>query len=198
MTLEGRLPVDVVRVLQEMRKRTFSWCRLLPLVRNSSICWTPGIFSGTYQRCRRRDEGEQRSGLLGQRLIAYVIDAIIVFLVLLILVAITVVPFLVLSGPSVFGTILGSVFTFLFGMIPFLYFVAFEVLAGASIGKRVMGLKVVASGGRAPNAVEALVRNVSKLYWLLLLLDVIVGLAVSKTYTQKYTDKLMDTSVVDA
>ncbi|MGD0477937.1 MAG: hypothetical protein ABSB29_07210 [Nitrososphaerales archaeon] len=45
---------------------------------------------------------------------------------------------------------------------------------------------------------EALVRNVSKLYWLLLILDIIVGLAVSKGYTQKYTDKLMGTSVVDA
>lgn len=133
-----------------------------------------------------------------RRVIAYVIDAIIVFFVLLILVAIAIVPFLVLSGPGVFGAILGSVFTFLFGVILFLYFVVFEVLAGASIGKRVMGLKVVASGGRPPNAVEALVRNVSKLYWLLLILDVIVGLAVSKGYAQKYTDKLMGTSVVDA
>ena len=133
-----------------------------------------------------------------RRVIAYVIDATIVFFVLLILVAIAIVPFLVLSGPGVFGAILGSVFTFLFGVILFLYFVVFEVLAGASIGKRVMGLKIVASGGRPPNAVEALVRNVSKLYWLLLILDVIVGLAVSKTYTQKYTDKLMGTSVVDA
>lgn len=133
-----------------------------------------------------------------RRVIAYVIDAIIVFFVLLILVAIAIVPFLVLSGPGVFGAILGSVFTFLFGVILFLYFVVFEVLAGASIGKRVMGLKVVASGGRPPNAVEALVRNVSKLYWLLLILDVIVGLAVSKGYAQKYTDKQMGTSVVDA
>jgi len=79
-----------------------------------------------------------------------------------------------------------------------LYFAAFEVLAGASVGKQVMGLKVVASGGRAPNAMEALVRNVSKLYWPLLILDIIIGLAVSKNYTQKYTDKLMNTSVVDA
>jgi len=132
-----------------------------------------------------------------RRVIAYVIDAVIVFLVLLILVAIAAVPLLVLSGPGVFGAILGGVFTFLLGVILFLYFVAFEVLAGASFGKRIMGLKVVASGGRAPNVVEALVRNVSKLYWLLLILDVVVGLAVSKTYTQKYADKLMGTSVVD-
>jgi hypothetical protein len=41
-------------------------------------------------------------------------------------------------------------------------------------------------------------RDVSKLCWLLLILDVIVGLAVSKGHTQKYTDKLMGTSVADA
>jgi len=133
-----------------------------------------------------------------RRVIAFVIDALIVYFVVGLLVILAAASFLVLSGPGVFGAVLGGVFTFLAGVILVLYFVAFEVLAGASIGKRVMGLKVVASGGRAPNAVEALVRNVSKLYWLLLILDIIVGLAVSKSYTEKYTDKLMGTSVVDA
>jgi len=133
-----------------------------------------------------------------RRVVAYGIDGVIVFLVLGILAALAALPFLVLSGPGVFSAILGSVFTFLAGVVLVLYFVAFEVLAGTSIGKRVMGLKVVASGGRAPSVTEALVRNVSKLYWLLLILDVIVGLAVVKGYTQKYADKLMGTSVVDA
>jgi len=133
-----------------------------------------------------------------RRIVAFVIDAVIVYLVLGILVALAALPLLVLSGPGVFGAILGGVFTFLAGAILVLYFVAFEVLSGASIGKRVMGLKAVASGGRPPNAVEALVRNISKIYWLLLILDVVIGLAVSKGYTQKYADKLMGTSVVDA
>ncbi|MGD0477692.1 MAG: RDD family protein [Nitrososphaerales archaeon] len=133
-----------------------------------------------------------------RRVIAFVIDAFIVYFAVGLLVILVAASFLVLSGPGVFVAILVGVFTFLAGAILVLYFTAFEVLAGASIGKRVMGLKVVASGGRAPNAVEALVRNVSKLYWLLLILDIIVGLAMSKSYTQKYTDKLMGTSVVDA
>ncbi len=132
-----------------------------------------------------------------RRVIAFVIDALIVYFAVGLLVILAAASLLVLSGPGVFVAILVGVFSFLAGAILVLYFIAFEVLAGASIGKRAMGLKVVASGGRAPNAVEALVRNVSKLYWLLLVLDVIVGLAVSKSYTQKYTDKLMSTSVVD-
>jgi uncharacterized RDD family membrane protein YckC len=133
-----------------------------------------------------------------RRVVAFVIDALIVYFVVGLVVILAAASFLVLSVPGVFDAILGDVFTFLVGVILVLYFAAFEVLAGASVGKQVMGLKVVASGGRAPNAMEALVRNVSKLYWLLLILDIIVGLAVSKSYTQKYTDKLMSTSVVDA
>ena len=133
-----------------------------------------------------------------RRVIAFVIDALIVYFAVGLLVILAAASFLVLSSPGVFVANLVGVFSFLAGVILVLYFVAFEVLAGASIGKRVMGLKVVASRGRAPNAVEALVRNVSKIYWLLLILDIIVGLAVSKSYTQKYTDKLMSTSVVDA
>jgi uncharacterized RDD family membrane protein YckC len=132
-----------------------------------------------------------------RRLVAFVIDAAIVFIAVGVIVVVAAVPFLVLSGTALFTSILGGVFTFLAGVILVLYFVAFEVLAGASVGKRVMGLKVVTSRGGVPNTVEALIRNVSKLYWLLLLLDIIIGLAVSKGYTQKYTDKLMNTSVVD-
>ncbi len=133
-----------------------------------------------------------------RRVIAFVIDWLIVYFAVGLLVIVAAASFLVLSGPGVFVAVLVGVFSFLAGAILVLYFVAFEILAGASIGKRIMGLKVVVSGGRTPNVMEALIRNVSKIYWLLLILDIIVGLAVSKGYTQKYADKLMGTSVVDA
>jgi uncharacterized RDD family membrane protein YckC len=133
-----------------------------------------------------------------RRVIAFAIDALIVYFAVGLLVILVAASFLVLSVPGVFVAVLVGVFSFLAGIILVMYFVAFEVLAGASVGKRFMGLKVIASGDRAPNLAEALVRNVSKLYWLLLILDVIVGLAVSKSYAQKYTDKLMNTSVVGA
>ncbi len=133
-----------------------------------------------------------------RRILAFVIDAVIVFVAVGILVALTALPFLIFSGPGVFGAVIGGVFTFLSGVLLVLYFTAAEVLSGSSIGKRVLGLKVIAAGGKLPNAGEALVRNLSKFYWLLLLLDIIVGLATSKGYTQKYSDRLMGTSVVNA
>jgi uncharacterized RDD family membrane protein YckC len=133
-----------------------------------------------------------------RRILSFVVDCVIVFVAVGILVALAALPILILSGPGVFGAFLGSFFTFLAGVVLVLYFTAAEVLSGSSIGKRILGLKVVASGGRLPNAGEALIRNLSKIYWLLLLLDIIVGLATSRDYTRKYSDKLMGMSVVDA
>jgi hypothetical protein len=40
-------------------------------------------------------------------------------------------------------------------------------------------------------------RNISKIYWLLLLLDTVVGLATSKNYTQKFSDRFAGTEVVE-
>jgi uncharacterized RDD family membrane protein YckC len=133
-----------------------------------------------------------------RRVVAFIIDAVIIFVVTGILVLLAALPFLVFSGPGAFGAVFGGVFGLFAGLILVLYFVVFEVLSGASIGKRILALKVVAAGGKAPTAGESFVRNISKIYWLLLILDVVVGLALSKEYTKKYTDKLMGTSVVDA
>jgi len=57
---------------------------------------------------------------------------------------------------------------------------------------------VVSKSGTKPTFGDAFVRNLSKIYWLLLILDVIVGLAVSKEYNQKYSDHFLGTSVVHA
>ena len=127
-----------------------------------------------------------------KRLIALIIDGVIIVVVLGVVAALGAIGFL-LSGGAM-GFFFGG-FTILAGVLLILYFPLMESMRGASIGKQVMGLKVVSKGGGNPTLVEAFVRNVSKIYWLLLLLDVIVGLAISKGYQQKYTDHLMGTSV---
>ena len=133
-----------------------------------------------------------------KRVVAFVIDAIIVDIALAILALVTVLPLFVFSGPEFFFAAVGGVFAVLSGVVLFLYFLFVEMWYGASLGKRVFGLKVVSESGRNPNAGEAALRNVSKIYWLLLLLDIIVGLAMSKKYTQKYSDVFAKTSVVAA
>ena len=131
-----------------------------------------------------------------RRIVAYVIDVIIIDLVLTILAFLSLLPVLATSGPGLFFALLGSVVGIVQGVVLFLYFILTEQWFGSSVGKQVLGLKVVAEGGRRPNAGESAMRNISKVYWLLLLLDVIVGLALSKQYTQKYSDFFVKTSVV--
>ena len=132
---------------------------------------------------------------------AFVVDAIIVFVVFYILITIialsVTVPFL-FAGAG-FGGIVVLAFgalAILGGVVFILYFTVLEASSGATIGKRTFGLKVTSKMGSNPTLAEAFIRNLSKIYWLLLLLDVIVGLALTKGYQQKYSDQLVGTTVV--
>ena len=132
-----------------------------------------------------------------ERLVAFVIDAVIVFIVLVVLTALIAIPALFTGGWAFFGAVFGGV-AFLWGLIFVLYFTVMESSGGASIGKRTFHLKVVSKTNANPTFGEAFVRNLSKIYWLLLLLDVIVGLALSHGYQEKYSDHFMGTKVVRA
>jgi uncharacterized RDD family membrane protein YckC len=129
------------------------------------------------------------------RLVAFLVDAVIVFLVLAILTALIALPALFTGGIGLFGVFFGGI-AILWGIIFVLYFAVAESSWGESLGKRIFGLKVVSKTNTNPSLGEAFVRNISKIYWLLLLLDVIVGLAVSRGYQEKYSDHLMGTRVV--
>lgn len=131
-----------------------------------------------------------------QRFVAFIIDTVIVYAILAIITFAIAIPFLFTGAFGVAGFLFGGVFSFLWGLIFVLYFTVAESTSGASIGKRIFKLKVVTKTGSYPNFVEAFVRNVSKIYWLLLLLDVVIGLALSHGYQQKYSDSLMGTKVV--
>jgi uncharacterized RDD family membrane protein YckC len=133
----------------------------------------------------------------GERLVAFIIDAVIVFFVAFVLVVAIAIPFLFLGAITPAAFFFGG-FALLGGVIFVLYFAITESTSGASIGKRIFKLKVVSRRGSTPTFGEAFIRNLSKIYWLLLLLDVIVGLAISKGYQQKYSDSFMGTSVVRA
>ena len=131
-----------------------------------------------------------------RRLFAFVIDAIIVVVILVVVAVFVAIPTFVLSGTAGVTSFFAGVFAIGAGVILFLYFIVAEVTTGATAGKHALHLKVVGPKGGNPTFIESLVRNVSKIYWVLLLLDVVIGLATSKQYTQKFSDKLVGTSVV--
>ncbi|MDG7007740.1 MAG: RDD family protein [Nitrososphaerota archaeon] len=130
------------------------------------------------------------------RLVAIIVDWIAVYIVLGIIIVLVALPaFLLTAGGALVAGVVGPL-AVLWGIVFVLYFAVTESMWGASLGKRLFNLKVKSKSGSNPTFGEAFVRNVSKIYWLLLLLDVIVGLALSKGYQQKYSDHLMGTTVV--
>ncbi len=132
-----------------------------------------------------------------ERLVAYIIDVIIIAVVLFAITVIIAIPFFLTGGFASWGFFFGG-FALLAGIAYILYFTISEATSGSTIGKRIFRLKVVSKAGSSPNFGESFIRNISKIHPLLLLLDVIIGLAVTKGYQQKYSDHIMGTSVVKA
>ncbi len=133
------------------------------------------------------------------RVIALVVDVIVVVFAVFFIVLLT--P--ILAFPSIFriggfiSWVLGF-FGLFMGLIFFLYFSFAEAGYGCTLGKRVVGLKVVTVDGARPSLEKAFIRNVSKIHWVLLLLDVVGGLATSGDPRQKFSDRVAGTTIVGA
>jgi uncharacterized RDD family membrane protein YckC len=135
------------------------------------------------------------------RLVAFIIDAIIVgvavsILEFIFLLAI-VVPSLAFSGLgfpfAIFGVSLASGVG---SIVLVFYFTFAEWLYGRSIGKAIFHLGVVTVDGSKMDFAKAFIRNISKIFWLLLLLDVLVGLISKTRRGQKYSDYIANTNVI--
>lgn len=140
-----------------------------------------------------------------RRVVAYVIDWIIVTIVTAIVAAIigAIAGFasIAISGPTFanffvpFGTF-GVEFFGLSGLFFLLYFAFGEAAYSKTIGKSVVGLRVVTTDGSRLNLAKTFIRNVSKIYWLLLLLDLIGGFFLKVRPGQRYLDKIASTIVI--
>jgi len=127
-----------------------------------------------------------------RRAVAYVIDSIIVGIATAIILAIALFPIFI-ANPSSFFNLFS--FPFAMGLLYILYFSIAETMYGATIGKSLLGLKVVTKTDGKLSFEKAFIRNVSKIHWVLLLLDLIGGLITSKDLHQKYTDRIANTTV---
>lgn len=140
-----------------------------------------------------------------KRVIAFIIDSIILYIAVMILLMIISIPILILTGAPWFGaTWFASLSGWLIGFplaagaLSILYFSFAEFIYGQTIGKRLMGFKVATADRRTPNLGIAFVRNISKIHPVLLLLDVIVGLVTPGDPRQKYSDRIAGTTVTAA
>lgn len=130
------------------------------------------------------------------RVLAFIIDSIIIGIVASIIYFFAVLSLLAggglwfLWGPVV---LLG----FLLGVLELLYFMFMDASYGATLGKKVLGLQVQMVDGSKVTFDKAFIRNISKIFWLFLLLDWILGVATpGRDQRQKYTDRIAGTTVV--
>src|SRR2546428_3169879 len=177
---------------------------------DAAFCWkcgasvrgTMGVQSPTGFELLRDDRTVQNHW--ARRLIAFIIDAILVTVVLGIIAVVVSIPFL--TGLGFPSTTVGAFpgwwsawwGAWLGGLIPlvlFLYFFLAEGLYGRTLGKEIMGLRVERVDGKPIDLRGSLVRNVSKIYWVLLLIDVAVGLGMHGEMSQKWSDRFIGTKV---
>ena len=118
-----------------------------------------------------------------RRLFAFLIDSVVVFVI------------------GLFFAIPLSIFAwawwlsgFFFGIVWFVYSMLLEGLVGGTIGKKLLSLRVVALDGNL-DVVHTIIRNLSKVYWLVFLIDLLLGAATHGDPRQRYFDRLARTTV---
>jgi len=119
-----------------------------------------------------------------RRVLAMVVDIIIV-LVVVILIAAFVPPILLLGW---------LIQTFFFGVLWWLYSVGLEATIGATVGKKLVSLRAVAIGAEM-DAVRALIRNVTKIFWPAFAVDFLVAFFTPGDPRQRYMDRIAGTTV---
>jgi uncharacterized RDD family membrane protein YckC len=126
-----------------------------------------------------------------RRTVAFIIDVIIIAIVYWII-------FTVIFWGWFFGVPFfwfGGWF-FMTGFIFFLYTGIMEGTGGATFGKLFIKLKVTHSSGKMDIG-KGMIRSISKLFWPLLFLDVLIGFVTNGDPRQRYLDRMTETLVID-
>ena len=128
-----------------------------------------------------------------KRVIAFLIDFTLIFAITL---AITIIPQLFsLSGIDLFGGEISNEIFITIGLL-WLYSTLLEGFNGQSIGKRVIGLKVVRTDGKKMSYDHAAIRNFGKVLPLLPF-DLLFGWRIKNKAFLRYFDKFAGTTVIN-
>ncbi|WP_292885343.1 RDD family protein [Methanobrevibacter sp. UBA212] len=88
-----------------------------------------------------------------------------------------------------------QVIPFLMPVLGLLYFILCEKIASASIGKAIMKLEVKSRNGANISWLQAIVRNLSKIYWIPIIFDWLIGRFLK---TDRILNNITRTTVVNA
>jgi uncharacterized RDD family membrane protein YckC len=188
------------------RKMAYCWKCGAQLYENSAFCHSCGAASKPSQTVAvGAQTGFDRlmddRGFLDQwakRVIAYIIDVAIVSVavyVLVLAVALPAFPAIFFGQTLPFGWFWGFWLGGIAPLIILAYFVLAEALFEKTIGKELMGLRVARLDGKRLDLWSSIVRNISKIAFILLIIDVAAGLGTHGDGRQKYSDRYVGTIV---
>jgi uncharacterized RDD family membrane protein YckC len=184
----------------------YCWKCGAQLYENSAFCQNCGApakpstntASGSHTGFERLKDDKGFQDHWAKRVIAYIIDVAVVSVALYLL-------FLIAALPAIPTVFFGQVFPFawfwgfwLDGIAPLIvlvYFVLAEALFERTLGKELMGLRVVRLDGKRLDLWSSSVRNLSKIAFILLVIDVAAGLGTHGDGRQKYSDRYIGTTV---
>ncbi len=110
------------------------------------------------------------ASVFSRRIIAYVLDFFVVSAVMWIL---SYLLSLIISPIDIVGVY--GVLPYLVPILGYVYFVVLEKSKGATIGKSLMYLEVRSRNGAYINWAQAIVRNLTKIYWIPIIFDWAIG-----------------------
>jgi uncharacterized RDD family membrane protein YckC len=184
----------------------YCWKCGAQLYENSSFCHScgapakpsPTVTLGVQTGFDRLKDDKGFQDHWAKRVIAYIIDVAIVSVaayVLLLAVALPALPTIFFGQTFPFAWFWGFWLGGIAPLIILAYFVLAEALFARTIGKELIGLRVARLDSKRLDLWSSFVRNISKIAFILLIVDVAAGLGTHGDGRQKYSDRYIGTIV---
>lgn len=127
--------------------------------------------------------------VFSKRVVAYILDFIVVSALMWI---VSYFIYMVVGASNVH--MIYDYLPFFVAIVILLYFILCEKLAGASMGKAIMNLEVRSKNGAYISWPQAIVRNLTKIYWIPIIFDWAVGKILK---TDRVLNNITKTIVID-
>ena len=184
----------------------YCWKCGAQLYENSSYCHSCGAPAkpsptsslGTQTGFERLTDDREFQDQWVKRIVAYAIDVVAVSVVvysLLLVIAFPIVPAIFFGQTFPFAWFWGFWLGGIASLIILAYFVLAEAAFGRTLGKELLGLRVTRLDGKHVDLWSSLVRNISKISFVLLVIDLAAGLGTHGDGRQKYSDRYVGTAV---
>ena len=110
------------------------------------------------------------ASVFSRRVVSYILDFFVVSAFMWI---VSYFLYFILSPAGVYS--IYQLFIYVVPILGFVYFVLCEKMAGSTVGKSLMFLQVKSRNGADISWMQAIVRNLTKIYWVPIIFDWLIG-----------------------